>query len=145
MMLINKCGVLDQKVIGPINQNKKTRSPLEVQTSESRRRRHRHCLQRTVVEISMERPPPPPQPPPPQPPKETLARGYKFVWRILLISNLALGAYIFTRPRKKEAMKKDKKATLVHEMKTIPESEEHEYEPEKIPIHENQWSKPFKW
>lgn len=88
IILINKCGVVDQEVIGPINQNKKTRSPLEVQTSESRRR---HWLLRTVVEISMERPPPPPPPPLPQPPKETLARGYKFVWRILLISNLALG------------------------------------------------------
>ncbi|KAL7592101.1 hypothetical protein Lser_V15G32853 [Lactuca serriola] len=99
----------------------------------------------------MERPPPPPPPPLPQPPKETLARGYKFVWRILLISNLALGAYIFTRPRKKEAMKKDKKVNVVREIKTIPDSEEHEhtttpvYEPEKIPIQENQWSKSFKW
>ncbi|KAL4563826.1 hypothetical protein LXL04_027874 [Taraxacum kok-saghyz] len=89
----------------------------------------------------MERPPPPPQPP-----KESLARGYKFVWRILLISNLALGAYIFTRPRKKEALKKDKKHAQIHEIKTIPD-----YEPEKIPdpvsvpVPDNQWSKPFKW
>ncbi|KAI3495748.1 hypothetical protein L1887_38094 [Cichorium endivia] len=93
----------------------------------------------------MERPPPPPPTPPPQPPKESLARGYKFVWRILLISNLALGAYIFTRPRKKEAVKKVKKPTEVSEIKTIPDNEGAVYEPEKIQVPENQWSKPFKW
>lgn len=48
-------------------------------------------------------------------------------------------------------MKKDKKVNVVREIKTIPDSEEHEhtttpvYEPEKIPIQENQWSKSFKW
>ncbi|KVI01202.1 uncharacterized protein LOC112500774 [Cynara cardunculus var. scolymus] len=101
----------------------------------------------------MDRSPTPP-PPPPQPPKESLARGYKFVWRILLISNLALGAYIFTRPRKKEAVKKDKKPTEIQsapEIKIIPDSEgvvaTPAYDPENkpIPIPENQWSKPFKW
>lgn len=30
------------------------------------------------------------------PPQLPLARGYKFVWRILLISNLALGGLFFT-------------------------------------------------
>ncbi|KAJ9551207.1 hypothetical protein OSB04_015252 [Centaurea solstitialis] len=102
-------------------------------------------------------PPPPPQPPatpPPQPPKESLARGYKFIWRILLISNLALGAYIFTRPRKKESVKKDKKHTEIPsapEISIIPDSEgaaiNPAYEPETRPnpIPENQWSKQFKW
>nr|XP_043629009.1 uncharacterized protein LOC122600366 [Erigeron canadensis] len=97
----------------------------------------------------------PPSPsPPPQPPKEAVIRGYKFAWRVLLISNLALGAYIFTRPRKKETAKKGKKHTELPsapEIKTIPDSEGFAatpgYEPEKmqVPIPENRWSKPFKW
>ncbi|XAR53434.1 hypothetical protein NMG60_11021984 [Bertholletia excelsa] len=41
-------------------------------------------------------------PRPPQPPKESLARRYKVVWRVLLISNLTLGAYMFARARKKD-------------------------------------------
>nr|GEV33847.1 ribonuclease H-like domain-containing protein [Tanacetum cinerariifolium] len=93
-------------------------------------------------------------PPAAQPPKESVVRGYKFVWRILLISNLALGAYIFTRPRKKEAAKKDKKHTELPstpEMKTAPDSEGTAItpgiEPEKlqVPVPESQWTKPFKW
>ncbi|CAH1450956.1 unnamed protein product [Lactuca virosa] len=71
-----------------------------------------------------------------------------FVNSILLTNK----PHMSTRPRKKEAMKKHKKVTVADEIKTIPDSEEHEqtttppvYEPEKIPIHENQWSKPFKW
>nr|GEU88255.1 ribonuclease H-like domain-containing protein [Tanacetum cinerariifolium] len=92
-------------------------------------------------------------PPAAQPPKESVVRGYKFVWRILLISNLALGAYIFTRPRKKEAAKKDKKHTELPstpEMKTAPDSEGTAItpgiEPEKlqVPVPESQWTKPFK-
>ncbi|KAA8534851.1 hypothetical protein F0562_029933 [Nyssa sinensis] len=45
---------------------------------------------------------PPPPPPPPQ--------RYKLVWRVLLISNLALGAYMFARARKKDASVEDSKA-----------------------------------
>ncbi|XP_071737274.1 uncharacterized protein [Rutidosis leptorrhynchoides] len=100
-------------------------------------------------------PSPPPPSAPPQPPKESVVRGYKFVWRILLISNLALGAYIFTRPRKKEAAKKDKKHSTEHvsspEIKPVPDSNgaplAPSYESEKMPAPspENQWSKPFKW
>ncbi|KAI3754192.1 hypothetical protein L1987_53970 [Smallanthus sonchifolius] len=104
----------------------------------------------TVAEISMERltpPPPPPPQAPPQPPKESFVRGYKFVWRILLISNLALGAYIFTRPRKKDATKKDKKHTELLSAPDIPDSERAaitpSHEPESTP--ESQWSKTFKW
>ncbi|CAK9134955.1 unnamed protein product [Ilex paraguariensis] len=37
-----------------------------------------------------------------EPPKESVAQRYKFVWRFLLISNLALGAYMFARARKKD-------------------------------------------
>ncbi|KAF4371466.1 uncharacterized protein LOC115707078 [Cannabis sativa] len=40
---------------------------------------------------------------PPSPPTESLIRRYKLVWRVLLISNLALGAYIFASPRKRDA------------------------------------------
>lgn len=48
------------------------------------------------MESAPPRPPaPPPAPPPPPPespfPKESLTRRYKLVWRLLLISNLALG------------------------------------------------------
>ncbi|XP_062091021.1 uncharacterized protein LOC133797206 [Humulus lupulus] len=39
----------------------------------------------------------------PLPPKESLIRRYKLVWRVLLISNLALGAYIFASPKKRDA------------------------------------------
>ncbi|CAL5439525.1 unnamed protein product [Camellia sinensis] len=61
-------------------------------------------------------PPPPPQssssmatqppskpPPPPQPPKESFARRYKFVWPLLLAVNIAVGAYLFMRTKKKDA------------------------------------------
>ncbi|KAJ9167948.1 hypothetical protein P3X46_019535 [Hevea brasiliensis] len=34
-------------------------------------------------------------------PKESLIKRYKPIWRILLISNLALGAYMFAKARKK--------------------------------------------
>ncbi|XP_062087671.1 uncharacterized protein LOC133794459 [Humulus lupulus] len=44
----------------------------------------------------------PPHPPPPQPPKESFARRYKFLWPLLLTVNLAVGAYIFMRTKKKE-------------------------------------------
>ncbi|KAJ7951639.1 WAS/WASL-interacting family protein [Quillaja saponaria] len=40
--------------------------------------------------------------PPPQPPKESFARRYKFVWPILLTVNLAIGAYLFMRTKKKD-------------------------------------------
>ncbi|OWM66121.1 uncharacterized protein LOC116200885 [Punica granatum] len=55
---------------------------------------------------SAPRPPPPPAPPPPPEfpfPKESVTRRYKLIWRVLLISNLALGAYMFARPKKKDA------------------------------------------
>ncbi|KAF3450616.1 hypothetical protein FNV43_RR06705 [Rhamnella rubrinervis] len=41
-------------------------------------------------------------PPPPQPPKESFARRYKFLWPMLLAVNIAVGAYLFTRTKKKE-------------------------------------------
>ncbi|XP_050230645.1 uncharacterized protein LOC126679724 [Mercurialis annua] len=43
-----------------------------------------------------------PPPPPPQPPKESFARRYKFIWPLLLSVNLAAGAYLFLRTKKKD-------------------------------------------
>ncbi|KAE8720053.1 3-epi-6-deoxocathasterone 23-monooxygenase-like [Hibiscus syriacus] len=43
-----------------------------------------------------------PPPPPPQPPKESFARRYKFLWPLLLAVNFAVGAYLFTRTKKKD-------------------------------------------
>ncbi|KAI7986187.1 hypothetical protein LOK49_LG14G02041 [Camellia lanceoleosa] len=48
-------------------------------------------------------PPSKPPPPPPQPPKESFARRYKFVWPLLLAVNIAVGAYLFMRTKKKDA------------------------------------------
>ncbi|KAF3439595.1 hypothetical protein FNV43_RR17873 [Rhamnella rubrinervis] len=60
--------------------------------------------------------------PPPLPPKESVTKRYKLIWRVLLISNLALGAYMFARARRKDmdianskapkTRAKDSKATL---------------------------------
>ncbi|XP_054822467.1 uncharacterized protein LOC129320839 [Prosopis cineraria] len=42
------------------------------------------------------------QPPPPPPPSTRfLMKRGKLLWRVLLISNFALGAYLFSRPKKK--------------------------------------------
>ncbi|XP_034695250.1 uncharacterized protein LOC117921481 [Vitis riparia] len=41
-------------------------------------------------------------PPPPPQPKESFVRRYKFMWPLLLTVNLAVGAYIFMRTRKKD-------------------------------------------
>ncbi|XWS20156.1 hypothetical protein CRYUN_Cryun31cG0076500 [Craigia yunnanensis] len=43
-----------------------------------------------------------PPPPPPQSPKESFARRYKFLWPLLLAVNLTVGAYLFTRTKKKD-------------------------------------------
>ncbi|CAK9174499.1 unnamed protein product [Ilex paraguariensis] len=44
----------------------------------------------------------PTPPPPPQLPKESFARRYKFLWPLLLTVNLAVGAYLFMRTKKKD-------------------------------------------
>ncbi|XWS18881.1 hypothetical protein CRYUN_Cryun32bG0082800 [Craigia yunnanensis] len=41
-------------------------------------------------------------PPPPQPPKDSFARRYKFLWPLLLAVNFTVGAYLFTRTKKKD-------------------------------------------
>ncbi|KAF8036361.1 hypothetical protein BT93_C2163 [Corymbia citriodora subsp. variegata] len=56
-------------------------------------------------------PPPTPPPPPPPPPVDvpsptgSQAARFKPVWRLLLISNLVLGAYIFSRAGKRDKIK----------------------------------------
>ncbi|XP_057504478.1 uncharacterized protein LOC130787986 isoform X1 [Actinidia eriantha] len=47
-------------------------------------------------------PPPSKTPPPSQPPRESFARRYKFVWPLLLTVNIAVGAYLFMRTKKKD-------------------------------------------
>ncbi|KAK9726962.1 hypothetical protein RND81_05G248800 [Saponaria officinalis] len=39
---------------------------------------------------------------PPEIPKESFARRYKYVWPLLLTVNLAIGAYLFMRTKKKD-------------------------------------------
>ncbi|GAA0182209.1 hypothetical protein Leryth_007820 [Lithospermum erythrorhizon] len=53
-----------------------------------------------------------PTPPPPAaapPPLTTKLPRAKLAWRVLLISNLALGAYLFTKPLKKESVEETAK------------------------------------
>ncbi|XP_057501606.1 uncharacterized protein LOC130785439 [Actinidia eriantha] len=49
-------------------------------------------------------------PTPDQPPKQSLTQRSKVVWRLLLVSNLALGAYMFVRARKKDIAVEESKA-----------------------------------
>ncbi|XP_042500995.1 uncharacterized protein LOC122078876 [Macadamia integrifolia] len=51
---------------------------------------------------SMETPTAAPPPPPTQLPKESFAKRYKFLWPLLLTVNLAVGAYLFMRTKKKD-------------------------------------------
>ncbi|GAB4842456.1 hypothetical protein Ancab_012429 [Ancistrocladus abbreviatus] len=41
---------------------------------------------------------------PPEPPKESFSRRYKFFWPLLLTVNLAVGAYLFMRTKKKDVV-----------------------------------------
>uniref|UniRef100_A0A5B7B9T4 Uncharacterized protein n=1 Tax=Davidia involucrata TaxID=16924 RepID=A0A5B7B9T4_DAVIN len=96
-------------------------------------------------------------PPPPPPPKESLAQRYKLVWRVLLISNLALGAYMFARARKKDTSVEDSKAaakipSVPIETATTPVPEEPALSPPitkpvtaRQPIPEDQQRELFKW
>ncbi|XP_061374625.1 uncharacterized protein LOC133316852 [Gastrolobium bilobum] len=53
---------------------------------------------------------PPPSPPPP---KEPFVRRYKFLWPMLLVVNLAVGAYLFTRTKKKDTGEEEQAATPI--------------------------------
>ncbi|XP_043703714.1 uncharacterized protein LOC122653831 [Telopea speciosissima] len=61
---------------------------------------------------SMETPIAAAAPPPPQPPKESFARRYKFLWPLLLTVNLAVGAYLFMRTKKKDIVIEDGETTV---------------------------------
>ncbi|XP_057968997.1 uncharacterized protein LOC131158271 [Malania oleifera] len=91
----------------------------------------------------------------PQPPRESVAQRYKLTWRILLISNLALGAYMFVRAKKKDAGIGDRKtvsensstistAAVASEEPLLPPPT---IEPKKVhePIPDNQKRELFKW
>ncbi|XP_020205217.1 uncharacterized protein LOC109790473 [Cajanus cajan] len=42
--------------------------------------------------------------PPPLPPTDLLMKRCKFIWRLLLLSNLAFGAYLFARAKRRDSM-----------------------------------------
>uniref|UniRef100_A0A7C8YVR8 Uncharacterized protein n=1 Tax=Opuntia streptacantha TaxID=393608 RepID=A0A7C8YVR8_OPUST len=44
---------------------------------------------------------------PPEVPRESFARRYKFLWPLLLTVNLAVGAYLFMRTKKKDVTVED--------------------------------------
>ncbi|CAN1162348.1 hypothetical protein LINPERHAP2_LOCUS24456 [Linum perenne] len=79
-------------------------------------------------------------PPPPQPPKESFARRYKFMWPLLLAVNFTVGAYLFTRTKKKDIevvgeTPTDVSLPAVAAATVVPRN----------PIPENQQRELFKW
>ncbi|XP_010242201.1 PREDICTED: uncharacterized protein LOC104586613 [Nelumbo nucifera] len=96
-------------------------------------------------------------PPPPQPPKESFARRYKFVWPLLLTVNLAVGAYLFMRTKKKDTGAEDVEAVVnvpsapvastTTSTPEIPPPAPSIIEPLKVrqPIPEDQQRELFKW
>ncbi|KAJ1400666.1 hypothetical protein SESBI_29357 [Sesbania bispinosa] len=48
--------------------------------------------------------------PPPVPPTGLLMKRCKFIWRLLLLSNLALGAFLFARAKRKDSMEMHRRA-----------------------------------
>ncbi|KAL1814371.1 hypothetical protein DCAR_0518509 [Daucus carota subsp. sativus] len=99
---------------------------------------------------------PPVTPPPPPPPKESFARRYRFLWPLLITVNLAVGAYIFTRTKKKGIIEEEEEeaeptksvavtvAAPVIETPVVPASVT---QPVKLrePIPEDQQRELFKW
>ncbi|KAG2722742.1 hypothetical protein I3760_02G140300 [Carya illinoinensis] len=93
-------------------------------------------------------------PPPQQPPKESFARRYKFVWPMLLAVNVAVGAYLFMRTKKKDTDVEEEvvtpvstnaaTTTLVPE-KPLPFSTITEAVKSREPIPEDQQRELFKW
>ncbi|XP_050216473.1 uncharacterized protein LOC126667529 [Mercurialis annua] len=95
-------------------------------------------------------------------PKESLVKRYKLIWRVLLISNLGLGAYMFASARMKNLIIRDRRSTK-KDAKDIPVLREDPLEtattpsiPEtpyptpavvkpKDPIPEDQQRELFKW
>lgn len=95
----------------------------------------------------------PPPPPPPPPPKESFARRYRFLWPLLLTVNLAVGAYIFMRTKKKDevieegAVPTTSAAAVAASVSEIPVTPATVTEPVKLsePIPEDQQRELFKW
>ncbi|GLT58327.1 hypothetical protein SLA2020_312280 [Shorea laevis] len=105
-------------------------------------------------------PPPPPPSPPPPPPKESFARRYKFLWPLLLGVNLAVGAYLFMRTKKKDTDITEEDAiksvpstpVSTTAVTTTPAAEKHLPTPSTVaptklpePIPESQQRELFKW
>lgn len=93
-------------------------------------------------------------PPPQQPPKESFARRYKFLWPMLLAVNLAVGAYLFVRTKKKDTGVEEEVATPVSPMapttapvaeKSLPSPPIKEAAKLKEPIPVDQQRELFKW
>ncbi|KAL6996342.1 glycine hydroxymethyltransferase [Sarracenia purpurea var. burkii] len=90
-------------------------------------------------------------PPPPEPPRESFARRYKFLWPLLLTVNLAVGAYLFMRTKRKE-MSIEEVVPDTHPAPAVPVSEKIPSPPPitapvilRDPIPENQQRELFKW
>ncbi|KAK7329699.1 hypothetical protein VNO77_23874 [Canavalia gladiata] len=49
--------------------------------------------------------------PPPVPPTGLLMKRCKFIWRLLLLSNLAFGAFLFARAKRRDSMEINRKTT----------------------------------
>ncbi|XP_015866204.2 uncharacterized protein LOC107403802 [Ziziphus jujuba] len=92
--------------------------------------------------------------PPPQPPKESFARRYKFLWPMILTVNIAVGAYLFMRTKKKDTDVEEEftppvsttSSTTVHVVEK-PLQAPTIKEPVKLqePVSEDQQREIFKW
>ncbi|XP_054795145.1 uncharacterized protein LOC129300599 [Prosopis cineraria] len=91
---------------------------------------------------------------PPPPPKESFARRYKFVWPMILAVNLAIGAYLFMRTKKKDIpVEEEQHATSVSTKDTATHVVQTSVSPlpmteqviKRQPIPENQQRELFKW
>lgn len=91
--------------------------------------------------------------PPPPPPKESFARRYRFLWPLLITVNLAVGAYIFTRTKKKGVIEEEAEpttpeaATVAASVSENPVLPAYVTQPVKLrePIPEDQQRELFKW
>ncbi|GAB4837806.1 hypothetical protein Ancab_027330 [Ancistrocladus abbreviatus] len=107
-------------------------------------------------------PPPPPSPPIPELPTESTIQRYKTAWRVFMIANLGLGAYLFIRAKQKDLGVKGSKPpreapsspstpsappVVIDEEPEIAPSPAAIIEPVKVlePIPEDQQRELFKW
>ncbi|KAI3443642.1 hypothetical protein Pfo_000307 [Paulownia fortunei] len=95
-------------------------------------------------------------PPVNQIPSEPAVKRYKFLWRVFLIFNFALGAYMFAQPGKKERGKEKSEAPAevasIPAAVTAPAQEEPVFSPPttrpvivRQPVPEDQQREIFKW